>query len=86
MPSWPGLTRPSTSSFHDETHPAIPRAERKLLKRINVIWPVQSHLQKYSASRFTQISSLIRAVPSHSEGRLAIVMDAGRDAVDVAAS
>jgi hypothetical protein len=30
----------------------------------------------------TQITSLIPAVPSHPKGRLAIVTDAGRDAVD----
>ena len=42
---------------------------------------VQPHLQKYFVSGLTQISSLIRAVPSH-RGALAIVTDAGRDAVD----
>ena len=36
-----------------------------------------------SPLRPTQITSLIAAVPSHFEGRLAIVTDAGRDAVDV---
>jgi hypothetical protein len=44
-------------------------------------FPVQPHLQKYFCSRPTQISSLIRAVPSL-RGALAIVTDAGRDAVD----
>jgi hypothetical protein len=38
-------------------------------------------LQKYFRSRLTQISSLIRAVSSL-RGALAIVTDAGRDAVD----
>jgi hypothetical protein len=39
-------------------------------------------LQKYFGSHPTQITSHITAVPSHLEGRLAIVTDAGRDAVD----
>jgi hypothetical protein len=39
-------------------------------------------LQKYFGFPSTQITSLILAVPSHLEGRLAIVTDAGRDAVD----
>jgi hypothetical protein len=42
---------------------------------------VQPPLQKYFCSRPTQISSLIRAVSSL-RGALAIVTDAGRDAVD----
>jgi hypothetical protein len=39
-------------------------------------------LQKYSASLVGQIKSSTRAVSSHQEGRLAIVTDAGRDAMD----
>jgi hypothetical protein len=43
--------------------------------------PVQPSLQKYFASRFTQIGNI--SPPSRpTEGRLAIVTDAGRDAVD----
>jgi hypothetical protein len=42
---------------------------------------VQPHLQKYSASRLTQINSISPAVPSL-RGALAIVTDVGRDAVD----
>jgi hypothetical protein len=42
---------------------------------------VNVHLQKYFRSRLTQITSISAAVPSP-EGRLAIVTDAGRDAVD----
>ena len=38
-------------------------------------------LQKYSPSRFTQIKSISPAVPSP-RGALAIVIDAGLDAVD----
>jgi hypothetical protein len=44
--------------------------------------PVQPFSQKYSASRFAQITSKTPAIPSHSEGRFAIVTDVGRDAVD----
>jgi hypothetical protein len=39
-----------------------------LLKRINVIWVVQSHLKKYSASWFAQITFRTHAVSSHSRG------------------
>jgi hypothetical protein len=43
---------------------------------------VQLHLQKYFPSRLTQIKSISIDVPSHTEGRLEIVTDARRDAVD----
>jgi hypothetical protein len=43
--------------------------------------PVQSHLRKYFASRVGQITSTTPAVSSL-RGALAIVTDAGRDAVD----
>jgi hypothetical protein len=49
-----------------------------LLKRIKVIWVVQSFLQKYSGSHLTQITCISLAVPSHTEGRFAIVTDVGR--------
>jgi len=39
-------------------------------------------LQKYFTVPPAQITGLFTAVPSHLEGRLAIVTDAGRDAVD----
>jgi hypothetical protein len=42
-------------------------------------------LQKYFCFGLRQISSLSRTVPSQTEGRLAIVTNAGRDAVDAAA-
>ena len=46
---------------------------------------VQSCLQKYFCSRLTQIKSI--SPPSRpTEGRIAIVTDAGRDAMDAAAS
>jgi hypothetical protein len=44
-------------------------------------WPVHSQLQKYFASRFPQIKSITRAVLSP-RGALAIVTDAGQDAMD----
>src|SRR5258708_40281142 len=39
-----------------------------LLKRINVIWAVQSLLKKYSGFQFTQITSRTSSVSSHSRG------------------
>jgi hypothetical protein len=51
------------------------------LKRINLICPVQSNLQKYSASSFTQIKPKTLASRT-TQGRIAIVTDAERDAVD----
>jgi hypothetical protein len=58
--------------------------KRNFLKRINVIWAVQPHLQKYFRSRLTQITSQL-PLSRPKEGRIAIVTDAGRDAVDAAA-
>jgi hypothetical protein len=46
---------------------------------------VQSHLQKYFRSRLTQITFKSLTVPFRQEGRIAIVTDAGRDAVDARA-
>jgi hypothetical protein len=52
-----------------------------LWRRINVIPPVQSPSQKHSCSHPTQITGLF--LPSRpTGGRLAIVTNAGRDAVD----
>jgi hypothetical protein len=61
------------------------RAQAKLSCVFKLIWAVQPHLQKYFVSGLSQISSLIRAVPSL-RGALAIVTDAGRDAVDAAST
>jgi hypothetical protein len=56
-----------------------------LLNRIKLIPAVQSCLKKYFGSRLTQIRTI--SPPSRpTEGRLAIVTDAGRDAVAAAAS
>lgn len=49
-----------------------------LLNGINVIWVVQSLLQKYSAFPKTQISDMSLAVPAHPKGAFAIVTNAGR--------
>src|ERR1700686_4758267 len=47
---------------------------------------VQPLLKKYFCSHLTQISSLSRTVSFRSEGRSRVVTNAGRDAVDAAAS
>jgi hypothetical protein len=57
------------------------RAWPNLLNWINVIWAVQSPLQKHSVSGLTQIK-IITAPSRPKQGRLAIVTNAGRDAVD----
>ena len=43
---------------------------------------VQPHLQKYSGFPKTQITLITLAIPSHTEGRFAIVTNVRRDAVD----
>jgi hypothetical protein len=57
------------------------RVETDLLNRINPITSVQSLLQKYSGFQKDQIGCMSFAVPSP-KGALAIVTDAGRDAMD----
>jgi hypothetical protein len=47
------------------------------LNPIKLMLPVQSSPQKYFASRITQIESIFIPIPSHSEGRFAIVTDVG---------
>jgi hypothetical protein len=57
------------------------RREDKNTNAIKVIWVVQSPIKKYFRSLLTQISCT--SPPSRpTEGRFAIVTDAGRDAVD----
>ncbi len=58
-------------------------AEREFSFGFNPIPPVQPPLQKYFCSRLGQITCISLAVPSHTEGRFAIVTDVRRDAVDV---
>ena len=53
------------------------RAHPNFLNAINVIWGVQSRLKKHFRSRFTQINSIPHAIPSRTEGRIAIVTDVG---------
>jgi hypothetical protein len=52
------------------------------LKPINVIWGVQSRLEKDFRFPLTQIKTISRTVSSHQEGRIAIATNAGRDAMD----
>jgi hypothetical protein len=53
------------------------RVERKFLRRIKLICPVQTTLQKYSCSRLTQITSISIAIPFPQEGRFAVVTNVG---------
>ena len=62
------------------------RASWNLLSKFNLIWVVQSPSQKHFASPSPQISGYSRAVSSRQEGRIAIVTNARRDAVDASAS
>jgi hypothetical protein len=61
------------------------RPNTKFLNRINLILPVQTASEKYSASLLTQIISSSRRPVSH-EGRWPSSRTLGRDAVDAAAS
>ena len=49
-----------------------------LLKRIKLIWAVQSPLQKYFRFLLTQITCTSFAIPARTEGRFAIVTDVGQ--------
>jgi len=53
------------------------RAQGNLFSRINVIWVVQPHLQKYFPFRLTQITFTTPAVSFPEEGRIAIITDVG---------
>jgi hypothetical protein len=64
------------------THPAglfspSVRAGRKFLNRIKLILAVQSCLKKYFGFHLPQITSRTFRIPSHTEGRFAIVTDVG---------
>jgi hypothetical protein len=67
--------------------PGALRRETDFLSRIKLIWAVQPLLQKYFcfseiiACRLTQITSKFPAIPSHSQGALRNVINAGRGAV-----
>jgi len=72
------------SDTHPANSPAGPthlRLKSNFLNGIKLFLPVQSCCEKYSASRLNQITFLLP--PSRpTRGALAIVTDAGRDAVD----
>ena len=77
----PGLTLQALPTPSQPKTPAGLRAESNLLNRIRLMLAVQFCLQKYFPSPPTQIKSIF--APSRStEGRIAIVTDAERDAVD----
>jgi hypothetical protein len=62
---------------YETTPPRRLRARPNLLKQINLICPVQSSLQKYFSFHRPQITSRTFRIPSHTEGRIAIVTDVG---------
>ena len=62
------------------------REKSNLLNGFNLIWVVQLPSQIYTSFLSPQISGYFRAVPSRQEGRIAIVTNARRDAVDARAS
>jgi len=57
------------------------RVKPNFVSRINVIWVVQSHPKKYSGFPKPQIT-LYPPPSTPLEGRIAIVTDAGLDAMD----
>ena len=56
------------------------RVKSNFLSRINVIWVVQSYLKEYSDFPKSQITLYLRT-STPLEGRIAIVTDAGLDAM-----
>src|SRR4051812_38577254 len=74
--------RVATSCGREKTVRTLFSQNAYLSKRINVIWGVQSRLEKDRRFHLTQIKIISAAVSSHQEGRLAIVTNAGRDAMD----
>jgi len=80
--------RAGPSASHEaaasRVHPADLRVKSNFLNRIRLFLPVQSRSKKYSGFPKLQISLYPR--PSTPlEGRIAIVTDAGLDAMDAAA-
>src|SRR5258708_33525710 len=63
----PARSYRSNSCSSSRAPVALPdlRAKGGLLNNPNLIWVVQSHLQKYTASRFAQITSRTHPVSSH---------------------
>jgi transposase len=70
---------------HGNDDGIVVRARPKLLKRINVICPVQSPLQKYFASPVGQIISTSSRHPTPQRGVSRSSRTRGADAVDAAA-
>jgi hypothetical protein len=62
-------------------HPADLRVKSNFLNRIKLFLPVQSHPKKYSGFPKSRIALYPRPSTPH-EGRIAIVTDAGLDAMD----
>ena len=67
-----------------DAHKAI-SLRTNFLNPINLICPVQPSPRKYTSSRRPQITRTSQPVPARQEGRIAIVTDVGRNAVDAAA-
>ena len=66
------------TTMQDQNVEAAMTAEKKFSFGFNLIWVVQSLLQKYFGSLLTQITSTSLAIPAHTEGRFAIVTDVGQ--------
>ena len=62
------------------------RVKSNLLNDLKLIWVVQSPAKKYSCFHLTRLKSISMGSRPTQEGRLAIVTNAGRDAVDAAVS
>ena len=58
----------------------VDRSARRANQCAGSVLAVQSHLQKYFCFRLPK--SILELSPSHPQGRIAIVTDAGWDAVD----
>ena len=57
--------------------PQAPHDRRKISFGFNLIWGVQSPLQKYFHSHLSQITCISSAIPAYTKGRFAIVTDVG---------
>ena len=70
--------RPTTGSATKQSN----APKRRIIVSDQCVLACPVPLSKKSAFRWTQIKSISTAVPSHKEGRFAIVTDVRRDAVD----
>ena len=80
----PGISGGAPADLRDARASADLRAKSNLSSRINVIWVVQPPRKKYSDFPKPQIT-FISPPSTPLEGRIAIVTDAGLDAMDAAA-